>query len=574
MSSLPIDPVASGYWKRIWLRTLALALLVILPERHAWAQDEYRAADTSSPRATLRSFIDSVNELYDLTQANDSTDRREPRHKPLRLRVLDCIDSSELPAFARDLRASEVAVCIKEILDRVELPPWDEIPGSEQVQRQDASGRELEKWRIPGTRLTIARVESGPRKYEYLFSPGTVDRVVSYYKDVAAVPYRTTGPKTSPGLYQWYFSMSGSPTLNAVVKHFPDWTKSDAAGAQIWKWPFIIVIVVLGVLAMYALYRIQHSLANRLMERRPGLYVLTIVFPIIAAAIPLFVVDLLEKELNLRGGLIYLFGFSAIAVSLVAAMVIAFALGNRLARLILVSPKINPTGLDAQLIRISCKLLSVLSAVVIFLAGGQHLGIPFTTLLASAGVGGIALALGAQDTLKTLFGTLALLADKPFRVGDRIIFQGYDGFVEDIGLRSTKLRLLTGNQVTLPNDHLASRDIENVGRRERIRHDNDLILPLDLPNAKVEQALEIVKTVLQEHEGMDAKFPPRVYFGQFTPEGYRLQFSLWYAPPDYWEFKSVCERINLKILESLEAAGIQLVPPRRHLFKDENLRPL
>ena len=88
---------------------------------------------------------------------------------------------------------------------------------------------------------------------------------------------------------------------------------------------------------------------------------------------------------------------------------------------------------------------------ILFLIGGQYLGIPVATLLTSAGIGGIAVALGAQDTLKTLFGTVNLLADKPFRVGDRIIVQQYDGEVEDIGLRSTKIRLLNGHQVTLPN---------------------------------------------------------------------------------------------------------------------------
>ena len=74
--------------------------------------------------------------------------------------------------------------------------------------------------------------------------------------------------------------------------------------------------------------------------------------------------------------------------------------------------------MNAQLIRTVSKLTALIAAVIVFLAGGQYLGIQLTTLLASAGVGGIAVALGAQDTLKTLFGTLSLMADKPFRVGD------------------------------------------------------------------------------------------------------------------------------------------------------------
>ena len=90
-------------------------------------------------------------------------------------------------------------------------------------------------------------------------------------------------------------------------------------------------------------------------------------------------------------------------------------------------PHINPRGLDAQFIRIMARLLGITLATVVFLEGGQYLGIPVTTLLASAGVGGVAVALAAQDMLKNLFGTIMLMADKPFRVGDRIIADGYDG---------------------------------------------------------------------------------------------------------------------------------------------------
>ena len=152
-----------------------------------------------------------------------------------------------------------------------------------------------------------------------------------------------------------------------------------------------------------------------------------------------------------------------------AGLVAIFAASNRIADMIIASPRIHPQGLDAQLIRIVSKLTSLLASVIVFLAGGQYLGIPLTTLLASAGIGGLAVALAAQDTLKALFGTITLMADKPFRVGERIIFQKYDGVVEDIGLRSTRIRLLTGHQATVPNDELARSDIENVGRRQQNR---------------------------------------------------------------------------------------------------------
>ena len=110
-------------------------------------------------------------------------------------------------------------------------------------------------------------------------------------------------------------------------------------------------------------------------------------------------------------------------MGLLAAIVVIFASIKRIAETIIASPKINPQGLNAQLIRIISRLASVFFTVILFLVGGQYLGIPVATLLASAGIGGVAVALGAQDTLKTLFGTVSLMADKPFRVGRSNPFQ-------------------------------------------------------------------------------------------------------------------------------------------------------
>ena len=152
---------------------------------------DIRAADTSSPRDTLRSFIDACNELHQhITAAPGYYDRANPEHVAIAERVLDCIDDSELPTFARTDRAGEAAVCLKEILDRVALPPWDQIPDMAEIVT--AGGREkLPAYRIPDTRITISLVEQGPRRLEYLFSPGTVDRAPGYFKSIEAKPYRT-----------------------------------------------------------------------------------------------------------------------------------------------------------------------------------------------------------------------------------------------------------------------------------------------------------------------------------------------------------------------------------------------
>jgi MscS family membrane protein len=200
-------------------------------------------------------------------------------------------------------------------------------------------------------------------------------------------------------------------------------------------------------------------------------------------------------------------------------------------------------------------------AVIIFLEGGQYLGIPLTTLLASAGVGGLAIALAAQDSLKTLFGTVMLLADKPFRVGERIVFGKYDGIVEDIGLRSTRIRLLSGHEAIIPNDELTRTDIENVGRRPHIRRAATISMPSNTPVVKVKRALHIVRTALDNHEGMEEEFPPRVFLRDFCESSIGICMFYWYRPAEYWKYLAFSEKVNLQIMEQLEAEGIRFAAP-------------
>ena len=101
--------------------------------------------------------------------------------------------------------------------------------------------------------------------------------------------------------------------------------------------------------------------------------------------------------------------------------------------------------------------------------------------------------------------------DKPYKVGERIVTKGYDGVVEEIGLRSTKIRLLTGHQASIPNEEMARSDIENIGRRPYIRRTATIQMPSYTPVAKVNRALEIVRDALENHEGMKEEFPPRVF---------------------------------------------------------------
>ena len=554
---------------------LAVLLLAATLGHAAGAAESHnplKPADTSSPRATLNSFIDACNEVYGMILAQERAFRRDPKYEPVVNRIFDCLDLSELPDYARQHAAGEAAVCLKEVLDRVDLPPNEEIPDAAAIE---AAG-ESEKpywWRIPDTRITIARVQEGPRQGEYLFTPETVQQAPEFYEVAKRLRYRTKGPAVSKGFHDWYLSQPGTPLVAAIVHRLPDWFRNHVFGLAVWQWIGLVLAILIAVLVMSTTYRVGRYRGERMRKKSAFRYCVTLLFPLVAMLVPLAFKHFVSEGLTIRGNPLYIAIFCANLIFLAAALVVIVSLGNRIAEVIIASPRIHPRGLDAQLIRIVSKLVSLVAAIVIFLEGGRYLGVPLTTLLASAGVGGLAVALAAQDTLRNLFGSMMILLDKPYRAGERIIVGDYDGVVDEIGLRSTKLRLLTGHVAAIPNEEMARSRIENVGRRPHIRRIADLRIPLDTPRAKIEKAVEVIRAALASHEGMDPDFPPRVYFNEFNPDSFNIRIIYWYQPPNYWDFLAFSERLNLEVFRAFEDQGIRFSLPLRITYTTTNSEP-
>jgi MscS family membrane protein len=238
--------------------------------------------------------------------------------------------------------------------------------------------------------------------------------------------------------------------------------------------------------------------------------------------------------------------------------------------------KREDTKLDLNFV----KLIRLISNVLVVVFGGIFIlqaitGKPLNALLAGLGIGGLAVALAAQDTLKNFFGSIMIMVDKPFVVGDRVVVEGVDGPVEDIGFRSTRIRSLTGHLVAVPNEKMARINIENIGRRPSIRRLTNITITYDTPPEKVERALTIVRKILENHEGMDPDFPPRVYFNEFNDSSLNIMMIYWYFPPNYWDFLALNERVNLQIMRAFEAEGIEFAFPTTttYLAQDDR-RPL
>ena len=533
-----------------------------------------RTTDTSSPRGTLTLFLDSCNELYEEVGKDKYLDRSRPEFYQLGNRIISCLDTSQLPEFSREYFDAEAAVCLKEVLDRIKLPTAEEIPGIESVETADGADT-LTRWQVPRTQIVLSKIADGPRRGEFLFSAGTVSRAPELYRKAQAQPYREDGRPVSTGFYNWWLSRPGNSTVAIWLDQLPDWLQNRYFGMAVWQWVSLSLAIPLALLAIgFALF-----MGRTRAELRPDHLLghwFSLSFSLIAILVPIGFKVFVYEYLSLRGTALYIVNFSADVIFLMCVMIFIVRLSSRIAESLVALPNVSTTGLDASLIRIICRLLGFVAAVIVFLEGGRYLGFPVTTLIASAGIGGLAIALSAQGLLKTLFGTVTVLLDKPYRVGERIVVKDHDGFVEDIGLRSTKIRALDNRLISIPNDLMAESEIENVGGHNHIRRIANIRIPLDTPRGQLEQALACIRDVLKDHNGMVPELPPRVYFNEFNDDSFNIRVTFWFTPPEIAKFHEFSEKVNLEIMRAFEKYGIQFSLPFRHTYwkTDDQQGPL
>jgi MscS family membrane protein len=218
------------------LLILALSAPLAVAQDNSAAFDPYplRSADTSSPQDTLRSFIANINQAVQNWQAG------MPREAVIRAaqRAHETIDYSQLPGRGRRTKEVETVLLLKEILDRIELPPFDEIPGDEEAADKEKA---LTHWTIPNTRITIARIEEGPRAGEFLFTAETVDRLQEFYDGAKDLPYK---PGAAVGLYEDYAHSPGWIVPRSWAMALPAWSKVVVFGEALWQWLGLAIVVV------------------------------------------------------------------------------------------------------------------------------------------------------------------------------------------------------------------------------------------------------------------------------------------------------------------------------------------
>lgn len=483
-------------------------------------EDEY---GRGVPRSTAKGFVAAI----------DSGDYE---------RAVEYLDLRNLPKGMSKEDGIDLAKKLKVVLDRTLWVDMDTISNSAEGHANDG---------LPTYRDRVGQIKAGKKHINVLLQ--RVPRKDGVY--IWKLSNRTVGQ--IPLLYEYH----GYTQLEEYLANtFPDY---QIFGWQLWQWASWAVLIGVSFLLVWIptffagrfFMRQKSMLRNRIADYLTG--PLRLSLWVISVHL---IIDLLGPSEAVRkvfdAGTIMYVVLTWAVIRLVDLWSIwgAQILDNkqRHAALVLLKP-----------IKTVFKVIIILTGLLLWL---DNLGIHVGTLLASLGIGGFALALAAQDLLKNLLGSVVILMDRPYEIGQRIVVKGHDGVVEEIGLRSTKMRLLTGHQVSIPNEDMARADIENIGRRPHIRRKVNLAIPLDTPVEKVEQAIGIVKKCLENHKCMDPAYPPRVYFDEINRDSINISILVWYNSTDFWAFQAFNEELNLKILQDFEAAGIEFALPSFNAF--------
>ncbi|WP_347304326.1 mechanosensitive ion channel family protein [Croceibacterium sp. TMG7-5b_MA50] len=207
------------------------------------------------------------------------------------------------------------------------------------------------------------------------------------------------------------------------------------------------------------------------------------------------------------------------------------------------------------------RVVKILLLAFVFIAVLDTFGIDVTTGIAALGIGGIALALGAQKTVENLVGSVTVIVDKPAQVGDFVKVGSVIGTVEDVGIRSTRIRTNDRTVVTIPNGDLSSQQIENYATRDRFLFNPVIGVEYSLPAAKVREAVDIVRQVLEEHPRIAEG--PRARLNAFGASSLDIEVFSYIEVGDFAESLIHKEEILFSILDRFEAAGIGIAFPTR-----------
>ena len=229
----------------------------------------------------------------------------------------------------------------------------------------------------------------------------------------------------------------------------------------------------------------------------------------------------------------------------------------------------NHKSLDNTLIPIIKRtILGVIWGIGVIMAL-RNVGVDVGAMIAGLGIGGLAFALAAQDTIKNIFGGITIFSDRPFRLGDRIVVDGFDGFVEDIGIRSTRLRTLDKQLITIPNYKIVEASILNISEEPMRKVVLKVGLTYNTTPEKMQKAISILESIPQKIQEIDQE----VLAGFSNFSDFALNITIVYWIKKDANIFNINSLVNLQILKEFNENELEFAFPTQtiHIEKEEEM---
>ena len=539
-------------------RALLAALLSVLLWTPA-AADEPPAEhpleppDRSSPRATLDTFLGSIDRAWELYQ------NRDPAVQDVFARARGCLDLSGTPPLVVSEVSAESALVLKDVLDRIELPPPAAIPDA-----ADVALTGITRWTVPHTEITLHRVADGPRAGEWLFSPETVDRAGEFLEQVNHLPYR---PGRAGGHVAELRSASRAVLLLELVEAMPHAFKRQLGDMLVWQWfglVFFVSLLALGIAGIAWAAR-RWRAANV-----PGHRFASFLVPLALTVLPAVGGLMLQRLFVLPGAPAVILDLVFTVIGVAGSMWVVWLAGARLGDFAAGLGSSSARPLKRQLVRALFRVVTIVVVTGVAVKALYTFGVPVAGLVAGLGVGGLAIALAAQSTLENFIGGIILYADQPVKVGDFCRFGDGRGLVEDVGLRSTRIRTLDRTVVTIPNATFAKMELENLSGRDRILLRETIRLRYETTREQLLGVMAALEAMLREHPRIsDDRL--RVRFNGLAEACLEIELYAYAETGDWPEFTMIREEVLLEVLGIVERSDTRLaVPTEVHYVRGQH----
>ncbi len=496
-------------------------------------------AEHASARATMQTFLQS----FESSLAGSGGDSFSE--------AADCLDLTQIPRLIRATKGAELAVSLKEIIDRVEVIDFKQI--------SDAAS-------APPYRLPVFNhgdiVISANSRGEWRFDSATVEAIPGLL-DATQERAKVEG----------IVEVDRLPLSMQIRAAVPSKLRASFLTLELWQWIGLASLLVLGWLAdivVVAIFRVL--LRRRLLQAafvvEPG-RLAKVLRPVGLVALAL-VWGAGIHALGLPTGLALVLSRAArliLTVSIVWALYKAIDLATAL-----YAPRASET--DSKLDDLLLPLLRKTFKMAVFAFGlvfiADSLNLPITSLVAGLGIGGLALALAAKDTVENFFGSLTVMIDKPFQVGDSVKIDGISGTVTEVGFRSTRIRTFYDSYLTLPNSKLINAAVDNMGERRFRRWSTSIGLAYDTSADQIDAFCAGVRQLVLDHPAT-RKDGFQVAFKDFGPSSIDIMLYIFFTVPGWAQELEGRQQLALDILRLAEKMEIEIAFPTTtvHLRREE-----